>query len=222
MMTNKPCIVFDMDGVLIDSERIVCASWELCGPKYGIANPTEFFRSCMGTTPDHTRRRLLDAYGEDFPYDAFVQERRNYYYDIVRRTGVPKRPYVCEAIAGLHELGFPLAVASSTRESLVREELGEIGVLPYFSVVIGGDKLQRSKPAPDIYLLACETLGTNPASAYAVEDSYNGIRSAASAGMMPIMIPDQQPATDEMRSLCRYLFDDLGELYAHFQREFSR
>ena len=79
-----------------------------------------------------------------------------------------------------------------------------------------GDQLKRSKPEPDIYLLACEKLGTDPSTAYAVEDSYNGIRAAYRAGMHPIMVPDQLPPTDEMYDLCRYIFDDLGALYRHF------
>lgn len=216
-MTEKPCIIFDMDGVLIDSERIVRASWEHCGPQFGVENPVEIFRSCMGTTSESTRQRMLGLYGEEFPYEDFVQARRKFYYDAVTREGTPKRPYVCETIAGLHRLGYRLAVASSTRESLVRSELGDIGILDYFSVVIGGDRLKHSKPAPDIYLLACEQLGIDPSDGYAVEDSYNGIRSAHRAGLHPIMIPDQQPATDEMRELSEFIFADLNELYEHFR-----
>ena len=83
-------------------------------------------------------------------------------------------------------------------------------------MVVCGDHLKRSKPEPDIYLLACEKLGTDPSTAYAVEDSYNGIRAAYRAGMHPIMVPDQLPPTGEMAELSRYIFDDLGALYRHF------
>lgn len=213
---NQPCIVFDMDGVLIDSERIVLASWEAIGPRYGVENPADFCRSCMGTTPQKTAEKLYAAYGAAFPYDDFVAERRKFYYDTVEQFGFPIKEHVRDAIEGLHAMGCTLAVASSTRESLVREELDAVGILSYFSVVIGGDRLKRSKPEPDIYLLACETLGVDPSATYAVEDSYNGVLAAHRAGMIPIMVPDQLPPNDEMHRLCRYIFDDLGALYRHF------
>ncbi len=218
-MRDTPYLVFDMDGVLIDSERVVLNSWIACGPNYGIQNPGEFCRSCMGTTPQATRQRLLDAYGPTFAYDDFMADCRTYFYDEFNRTGTPIKSHVREAIVGLHELGCTLAVASSTKEAIVRKQLGDVGILPYFSVLIGGDRLTRSKPEPDIYLLACDMLGVAPQHAYAVEDSYNGIRAAYRAGMMPIMIPDQQPVTEEMRQLCRHIFPHAEELLQYIRTQ---
>lgn len=220
-MTDTPYIVFDMDGVLIDSERVVLNSWITCGPKYGVQNPGDFCRSCMGTTPGETRQRLFDAYGSDFAYEDFMADCRKYFYDEFDRTGTPIKAHVREAITGLHALGCTLAVASSTKEAIVRKQLGDVGILPYFSVVIGGDQLSRSKPEPDIYLLACKTLGVDPHKAYAVEDSHNGIRAAHRAGMMPIMIPDQQPVTEEMTRLCCEIFSDAEELLAYIRAQIT-
>lgn len=220
-MTDIPSLVFDMDGVLIDSERVVLNSWITCGPKYGVQNAGDFCRSCMGTTPEETRQRLLDAYGTDFAYEDFMADCRTYYHKEFDRTGTPIKAHVRDAITGLHALGCKLAVASSTKEAIVRRELDAVGILPYFSVVIGGDRLSRSKPAPDIYLLACKKLGVKPHTAYAVEDSHNGIRAAYRAGMMPIMIPDQQPVTEEMTQLCCQIFADAEQLLAYIRPQLS-
>lgn len=214
-MSEKPCIVFDMDGVLLDTEQLVLQCWEHVAEEFGLIEPSDLCRSCMGTTHAKTDEVLCSLYGQDFPVKRFHEATRNYFHQLIT-DGIPCRPHALEAIRGLHALGYPLAVASSSREASVCPELEEAGLLPYFSVVICGDHLKRSKPEPDIYLLACEKLGVDPATAYAVEDSYNGIRSAHRAGMIPIMVPDQLPPTEEMRQLCRYIFDDLGVLYAHF------
>jgi HAD superfamily hydrolase (TIGR01509 family) len=214
-MSKKPCIVFDMDGVLLDTERLVLQCWERAADEFGLLAPAALCRSCMGTTHAKTDEVLREQYGADFPTDSFHAVIRRYFHELAA-DGIPCRPYAPEAVRGLSALGYSLAVASSSREATVLPELGEAGLLPYFSAVICGDHLKRSKPEPDIYLLACEKLGVPPSEAYAVEDSYNGIRSAYRAGMIPIMIPDQLPPTEEMRQLSRYFFDDLGALYRHF------
>ena len=92
---------------------------------------------------------------------------------------------------------------------LVQSQLESVDLWRYFDQVVTGDQLERSKPAPDIYLMACRALGVAPEAAWAVEDSYNGIRSAAAAGMRPIMVPDLLPPTPEMRQLSHIILPDL-------------
>ena len=89
------------------------------------------------------------------------------------------------------------------------QELRDAGLLEYFDVLVCGDKVERSKPAPDIFLKACEETGVSPARAYAVEDSYNGIRSAAAGGLRPVMVPDLMPPTEEMEQLAEVILPDL-------------
>lgn len=121
-----------------------------------------------------------------------------------------------ELLQYLKEEKIPVGLASSTRLAAVEEELKQAGLYDYFRVVVGGDQLKRSKPEPDIYLMACEKMGISPENAYAVEDSYNGIRAAYSAGMMPIMVPDLLPATEEMREKSIAVFDDLLQVKRFF------
>ena len=104
-----------------------------------------------------------------------------------------------------------MALASSTRREVVLQELTDAGIIDYFDEVICGDMVTRSKPAPDIFLRACEETGVSPDRAYAIEDSYNGIRSAAAGGLRPIMVPDLMPPTEEMRRLSEAVLKDLHE-----------
>ena len=117
----------------------------------------------------------------------------------------------------LKENEIPVGLASSTRLAVVEEELRQAGLYDYFQVVVGGDQLKRSKPEPDIYLMTCEIMGAVPECAYAVEDSHNGIRAAYSAGMMPIMVPDLLPATEEMYAKSAAVFDDLLQVMQYFK-----
>ena len=110
-------------------------------------------------------------------------------------------------------------MASSTRLAVVEEELRQAGLYDYFQIVMGGDQLKRSKPEPDIYLMTCEKMGVQPRNAYAVEDSHNGIRSAYRAGMMPVMVPDLLPATEEMKEMSIAVFDDLLEVRDYFRHK---
>lgn len=127
-----------------------------------------------------------------------------------------------ELLQYLKEEKIPVGLASSTRLAAVEEELKQAGLYDYFRVVVGGDQLKRSKPEPDIYLMACEKMGISPENAYAVEDSYNGIRAAYSAGMMPIMVPDLLPATEEMREKSIAVFDDLLQVKRFLLNDFDK
>ena len=208
-MKNCDAVVFDMDGVIFDSERLVLECWEKIGAEYHLEGMREAFLPCIGTNNTRTREIVLERYGEDFAYDAFCQESSKLFHSIVDKDGLPVKKGVPELLTYLNDCEVPIAVASSTRLEVVTQELKQAGLYGYFSVVMGGDQLKRSKPEPDIYLMTCEKLGVQPAYSYAIEDSYNGIRSAYSAGMKPIMVPDMLQPTDEMREKSIVVLDDL-------------
>lgn len=209
MMIDGNAVVFDMDGVIFDSERLVLECWEEIGAKYHLEGMREAFLPCIGTNDVKTRKIVLEHYGVDFPYDEFRRESSLLYHGIVDQGGLPVKVGVQELLSYLTENDILIAVASSTRLEVVTQELKQAGLYDCFSVVMGGDQLKRSKPEPDIYLMTCEKLGTRPANAYAIEDSYNGIRSAYSAGMKPIMVPDMLPPTEEMRQKSVIVLDNL-------------
>lgn len=209
MMIDGSSVIFDMDGVIFDSERLVLECWEEIGTKYHLEGMREAFLPCIGTNDVKTREIVLERYGADFPYDEFRKESSLLYHGIVDQSGLPVKTGVRELLSYLKEHEIPMAVASSTRLKVVAKELEQAGIYECFSVVMGGDQLKRSKPEPDIYLMTCDKLGVRPASAYAIEDSYNGIRSAYGAGMKPIMVPDMLPPTEEMREKSVVVLEDL-------------
>ena len=208
-MKNLEAVVFDMDGVIFDSERLVLECWEKIGSEYHLEGMREAFLPCIGTNSVKTREIVLERYGKDFPYDEFIRESSKLFHSIVDEGGLPIKKGVLELLAYLKDCEVPMALASSTRLKVVTQELKQAGLYEYFGVVMGGDQLKRSKPEPDIYLMTCEKLGVRPAYSYAIEDSYNGIRSAFSAGMKPIMVPDMLPPTEEMREKSIIVLEDL-------------
>ncbi len=216
-MGNGFAVIFDMDGVIFDSERLVLTCWEKLGEKYRIEGVREVFIPCIGTNEKKTREIVLAHYGEQFPYDEFRKEASRLFHEIADRDGLPVKKGVRELLQYLQEKEVLLGLASSTRLKTVAEELKQAGLYDYFRVVMGGDQLKNSKPEPDIYLMTCEKMGIPPEKGYAVEDSYNGIRAAYRAGMRPIMVPDMLPATEEMRQKSIIVLDDLLQVKEYFE-----
>ncbi|MCM1037682.1 MAG: HAD family phosphatase [Ruminococcus sp.] len=216
---KKKAVIFDMDGVIFDSESLVLDCWEKIGRKYHIPDIRKVFIDCIGTNKELTEQIVYSYYGKDFAYDKFSRESSVLYHEYVDKNGLPVKKGARELLLYLREMTVPVGLASSTRLAIVEEELQQAGIYEYFQVVMGGDQLKRSKPEPDIYLMTCEKMGVSPADAYAIEDSYNGIRSSYSAGMIPIMVPDILPATEEMQEKSHIVLNDLTEVMAYFQRE---
>ena len=214
-------VVFDMDGVIFDSERLVLKSWKMVADRENIPEIEETVRKCLGTNREVSRRIFLEAYGEDFPYDTLKQEAAGIYHRMADGGKLPLMRGVRELLGFLREEKRKIALASSTREEVVVAELRDAGLLEFFDEVVCGDMLQRSKPEPDIYLMACERIGVDPKEAYAVEDSYNGIRSAYAAGMHPVMVPDMMPPTEEMEEKSEIILTSLEDLQDYFRVLFS-
>ena len=123
-----------------------------------------------------------------------------------------------ELLRFLKENGYQIGLASSTRYEVVRQQLEDAGILPYFETLTCGDMVKKSKPEPDIFIKAAEALGVEPANCIVIEDSYNGIRAANRAGMFPIMVPDMIAPDEEMRELAKEIFRDLDEVRAFLSK----
>lgn len=214
---DKKAIIFDMDGVIFDSEKIVFHCWEKAGKRYGLSNIWETYVKVIGVNTAETKAIVLEAYGEDFDYEKFSAEASMLFYETADKAGLPVKKGVRELLSYLKEKQIPLGLASSTEQVIVEAELKQAGLFHFFSVIVGGDLLKRSKPEPDIYLMACEKMGVEPRDAYAIEDSHNGIRSAYAAGMSPIMVPDMLEATEEMRQKSIVVLEDLLQVKDWFE-----
>lgn len=209
---NYEAVVFDMDGVIFDSERAVMNCWLELAQKYDITDIEKPYFACVGTTMTRTREIMLETYGEDFPYDEYARESSLMYHEKYDGGKLPMKPGVMELLSYLKEKGKKIALASSTRRETVTNQLRWAGIIDYFDVIICGDMVARSKPAPDIFLKACQELGVSPENTYAIEDSYNGIRAAHAGQLRPIMVPDLLEANDEMRGMAECVCDNLNEV----------
>ena len=205
-------VVFDMDGVIFDSERCVMACWDEIALRHNLGDFHPVFRACLGTTRKEAREIMRKMRGEDFPAEDFMAEASVIYQSRYAHGNLPLKPYVRELLGFLKQTGIPVVLASSTRRETVARELTEAGLIDYFRALVCGDMVSKGKPDPEIYLLACQTLGTPPAEAFAIEDSFNGIRSASSAGLRTLMVPDLVEPTEEIRALCLEVFSSLREV----------
>lgn len=202
-------VVFDMDGVIFDSERAVMQCWKEVASRHNIPDIEKAILACTGTTMVRTREIMLNLYGADFPYDEYARESSAIFHSRYDGGRLPMKPGVKELLTFLKERGKKIALASSTRQQVVTDELRDAGIIEYFDRIICGDMVSCSKPAPDIFLKACEELNVSPSDSYAIEDSYNGIRAAHAGGLLPIMVPDLLPADEEMQSLAEIVLPNL-------------
>ena len=201
--------VFDMDGVIFDSERAVMQCWKEVASRHNIPDIEKAILACTGTTMVRTREIMLNLYGADFPYDEYARESSAIFHSRYDGGRLPMKPGVKELLTFLKKHDKKIALASSTRHQVVTDELRDADIIEDFDRIICGDMVSRSKPAPDIFLKACEALNISPSDSYAIEDSYNGIRAAHAGGLHPIMVPDLLPADEEMQSLAEIVLPSL-------------
>lgn len=203
--------IFDMDGVLLDTETISWRTWIRAAGEFGLENIEETKTRCMGANYSDTQAILKEIYGADFDAKAFVDRTRDLFAEIERGEGIAIMAGVREALTNLGAR-YILALATSTRKSSAARQLKEAGLLDYFNYTIYGDEITHSKPAPDIYLKVASLMKIPPTSCVVFEDSFNGVKSAHAAGMNVIMVPDQVVPTAEIRSLCYSVIKSLKEV----------
>ena len=202
-------VIFDMDGVIFDSERLVIECWEEVAAKHNIPDIVEICMRVQGNNREETGKRFREKYGKDFPYETYKKEVTALFLDRYGEGRLPMKPGVVEILKELRRNNIPLALASSTRSDIVKLEMAEANLLPYFDAVLGGDMVPHSKPEPDIFLAAAAVLQVEPKCCYVLEDSHNGIRAAYRAGMHPIMVPDMQKPTEEIRGIAEAVAENL-------------
>ena len=218
-MRDFDAVVFDMDGIIFDSERAVLESWYVVADRHDLGDITEAFLACTGVNDRETKAIMLSRFGEDFPYDEYSKEASVIFHEKYDGGKLPMKIGVKEILTFLKDSGKKIALASSTRRPVVEAELRDAGVLEFFDELVTGDVVKRSKPDPEIYLLACEKIGVAPERCYAIEDSYNGVRSANGGGLKAIMVPDLLPANDEMKKLTESVQESLLDVIDYLKSE---
>lgn len=211
-MKRFEAIVFDMDGLLIDSERIVLNAFLMVCDHFDLGDQTELLKQCIGTNRDYTRARMTEAFGQDIDFNEFQKLWALTHKEIVGDKAMPLMEGVLELLAHIKRLNIPMAVATSTSYEHALDRLAKAGLLEHFEFVVGGDQVENSKPDPEIYLAATKKLGGNPLKSLAFEDSENGVRAALGAGLTVIQIPDLVLPTAEVIALGHTILDSLREV----------
>lgn len=204
-------VVFDMDGLLFDTERLYEKALGTASAEVGCEMHDDVFHSLIGTPWALSRRLLFARYGESYPVDALADVWMRH-FRVLADSELALKAGALELLALLDELGLPRAIATSSSRRTVDHHLGAHGLAGRFHHVVASGDYSNGKPAPDPYLLAADKLGVAPSHCLALEDSFNGIRSAASAGMMAVMVPDIVQPTDEIRQLCMLVTPSLHEV----------
>lgn len=210
-MNSIQAVIFDMDGVILDSERICQRAWEVAAKEYELQGSEKIIKKCLGTNKADSIRIIKEEYGQSFDSEAYLRRTSEVFHEIEENEGVPLKPYAEEILKYLQSK-YRIALASSTRKETVERHLTEAGVINYFETITTGDMVKHSKPDPEIYLKACLSINVNPENCVAVEDSPNGLKSAKAAGITPIMVIDTVQPTEEIKSFCNYIFDTLNEI----------
>ncbi len=210
-MNNIKAIIFDMDGVILDSESISDITWKMAADEKGLAVNDEILNACRGTNKNDTMTILKKYYGANFDSEAFLERTSQFFHEIEEKDGIPLLPYAKEILEYLKPR-YRLALASSTRGPTVERQLRAAGVIDFFETRTTGEMVVHSKPDPEIYLMACKSIGVNPGECAAIEDSLNGIRSAHAAGLHPLMVIDKVQPTEEIKKMCEHIFNSLDGL----------
>ena len=217
--TDLRAVVFDMDGLLLDSERIAYDIGRQVSLDLGIPWTHEVAMQMIGLNSREHESLLKGAFGDDYPLDAH-RAVFGLRYDAVIATGsIPLKPGVLELFDALEAAGLPRAVATSTRRSRALPKLDAVGLLDRVHIVVAGDEVARGKPAPDIFLAAAERLGQRPADCLALEDSNAGVRAARDAGMRVVMVPDLLTPADDILSGGIPIAKSLLDIATRFTRQ---
>ena len=216
-MKQYSAVVFDMDGVLLDTEKLVLKAWKEVADKYGIPDIESICMECLGMNQQAAYEKFCQKYGPDFKYHEYKKETRELFFGPYYKEHLPLKDGVLELLEFLRNNSKKIAVASSTRRELVEKELTEAGIIKYFDALICGDMVKNSKPHPEIFIRACEELNVDTDMSYAIEDSFNGIRSAYTGGLMPIMVPDMVRPTEAILSLTVGCFGSLNDVKQYLE-----
>jgi HAD superfamily hydrolase (TIGR01509 family) len=214
-------VIFDMDGTLLDSEAVYTVGLQDAARSLGLDLPLALCHATVGITGPERERMLQEHFGPGFDGAAFL----GHFTASVRRqlsARVPLKAGVVELLDFLATQGLPLAVATSARRLTAERNLGRAGLLDRFRTLATRDDVERTKPAPDLYLEAARRLGVAPRQCVAVEDSSIGILAAHAAGMRALMVVDILPPTDEARARCLHVAADLHEVLTLVRPHFER
>lgn len=205
-------LVFDMDGLIFNSERVVQRSWEWSGAILGYENFGSHIYNTIGFNVKRREEYFRKHVCEDFPMDKFTLLTRERYHEIINEEGLEKKLGVEELLKYAVSEGYRVGLATSSRREHASALMEKHGLLHYFDGAVYGDMVTSGKPSPEIYIKACREIGIAPENGLALEDAPAGIRSAVAAGMRAIMVPDLVEPDEKVLKLVWHRYDTLFDV----------
>jgi HAD superfamily hydrolase (TIGR01509 family) len=202
-------VIFDMDGVILDTEKHYIEAWQEAARSFGYDFRREHALMLRSLDVGMACKLMKEIFGEDFDYYGIREVRRGLVASRLEKYGLEKKPGIDELLDYLKANHIKTAVATATPIERTMEHLRDVGLKDKFDKIVSAKQVEHGKPAPDVYLYACSQIGEKPKDCIAIEDSPNGIKSAYAAGCKPIMVPDLTPPDEEIKPLLYGVCDSL-------------
>ena len=212
MVKTFAAVIFDMDGVLLDSESVCDLVWRQAAKECGIDGIDKIIEKNRGCNYTDTRASLEHDLQSVSAADRFMNRTAELFNKIETEEGLPSMKGARAALEYLTKKGYRIALASSTAGNAVRRQMKNAGFIDFFETLTTGDTVVHGKPDPEIYARACASLGLSPDACCAIEDSPNGMRSAYRAGLSCIMVPDKIVPDDEMKKIAMCILPSLDAI----------
>lgn len=212
-------VIFDMDGLMFDTESVFIKAWDYAGEKTGIGKAGYMVMKTLGMSIEMSRDIWVSEFGVKYNERELRKHTKDFLTEYYKMNKIPVKKGLYVLLEYLRDNGYKLAVASSSPGWEVESHLRDARVSGYFDVVVCGDMVIKSKPEPEIYLKACELLEEEPGKCFALEDSKNGLLSAYRAGCKPIMVPDLWQPDREIEKIIYGKFVDLESVKNFFEND---
>lgn len=211
-------VIFDMDGVLFDTEKLMKEGWMKAGQEMGFTITENQLRQMRGSSRNRSAALFQKWYHGEVDYDQGRQIRSQYVKEYIDKYSVPEKKGLKELLHFLKENKIPAAVATSTRRITASHYWELAGITSYITASVCGDEVAACKPEPDIFLKAAQALQIPPKNCLIAEDSINGLKAARAAGGISCMVPDLTPYTDDLKPFCDYVCEDLAQIISLLKR----
>lgn len=216
---GKKAVIFDMDGVIFDTEKVYLDIWIEVFEKYGYKMTKELYVNVMGTGRKNVIKTFLENFGDDLPIEKMYEEKDNQLFYIIENQGIPLKKGVKELFSMLKEKNYKIALATSAKRERVEKQIKDKWLKESFDAIVCGDDVEKGKPSPDIFLKAAKEIDVEPENCFVVEDSPAGIKAAFSGGMKGIHVEDLKAADEDILKYCEKNFKNLQEIKEYLSCE---